>query len=48
MCHYMFHNIFSIIIIILISGKYSHLDIANSFGGYKFAPTEQDYVMKFY
>lgn len=48
MCHYMFHNIFSINNIILISGKYSHLDFVKSFGRYKFAPTKQDYAMKFY
>lgn len=44
----MFHNIFSIIVIILLSRQFSHLDIAKSFGGYKFAPIKQDYVRKCY
>lgn len=48
MCGYMFHNIFSIIVIILKCEQFSHLDIAKSLGGYKFAPTEQDYVRKCY
>lgn len=48
MCGYMFHNIFSIIVIILICEQFSHLDIAKFLGGYKFVPTEQDYVRKCY